>query len=203
MLLGGLFFVYSQGFHPHPRISFAGAAAVGVESRSEFADIRVHDPKVDLNTLMSRINAGLPSGIAVTAMRELAPQDFSLAELVKGFVYDIILPEETGEDVLNRFETDISRFLGLANFPVHRKSKEKTVIKDIRPLVTDLSLDRPSRRIILSAHSGPEGTVRPVELLTALFGLSPTATHGVRIVKTTTRPADLAGPADRKIFSGT
>ncbi len=92
MILGGIFFVYSQGFHPHPRISFAGATAVGMESRGEFADIRIQDPQVELKTLVARINAGLPSGVAVTAMRELPPHDFSLAELVKGFVYDIMLP---------------------------------------------------------------------------------------------------------------
>ena len=69
--------------------------------------------------------------------------------------------------------------------------------------MTDLALDRSARRICLSAHFGPEGTVRPAELLTSLFGFSPAAAHGVRIVKTATRPADFAGPADREIFSGT
>jgi radical SAM-linked protein len=203
MILGGIFFVYSQGFHPHPRISFAGATAVGMESRGEFADIRIQDPQVELNTLMARINAGLPAGVAVTAMRELPPHDFSLAELVKGFIYDITLPEGIGEEDLDRFEADIPRFLGLESFPVHRDANGKTIIKEIRPLVADLALDRSSHRIILSAHVGPEGTVRPTELLTALFGLSRTATHGVRIVKTATRPADFAGPADREILLGT
>jgi radical SAM family uncharacterized protein/radical SAM-linked protein len=203
MILGGIFFVYSQGFHPHPRISFVGATAVGMESRGEFADIRIQDPGVELKTLVARINAGLPSGMEVTAMRELPPHDFSLAELVKGFIYDLVLPEGITEADLDRFEADISRFLGLASFPVRREAEGKTIIKEIRPLVADLSLDRPSRRIILSAHCGPEGTVRPTELLTALFGLSPAATYGVRIVKTATRPADFVGPDDRDIFMGT
>ncbi|MBN2437416.1 MAG: TIGR03960 family B12-binding radical SAM protein [Deltaproteobacteria bacterium] len=203
MVLGGISFVYSQGFHPHPRISFAGATAVGMESRGEFADIRIHDPQAALNILMARINTGLPSGVAVTAMRELTLHDFSLTELVKGFVYDLILPDGIGEEVLERFEADISRFLGMERFPVHRMANAKTIIKEIRPLVADLAMDRSSRRIILSAHCGPEGTVRPTELLTALFGLSPAAAHGVRIVKTATRPADFAGPDDRKIFMGT
>jgi radical SAM-linked protein len=174
-----------------------------MESRGEFADIRIQDPQMELKTLMTRINAGLPSGVAVTEIWELPPHDFSLAELIKGFVYDIILPEGIGEEDLDRFEADIPRFLGLESFPVHREVNGKTIIKEIRPLVADLSLDRPSRRIILSVHFGPEGTVRPTELLTALFGLSPTATHGVRIVKTVTLPADFVGPVDREIFMGT
>ncbi|MDP3096980.1 MAG: TIGR03960 family B12-binding radical SAM protein [Syntrophales bacterium] len=203
MILGGIFFVYSQGFHPHPRISFAGATAVGMESRGEFADIRIQDPGAELETIVARINAGLPSGVAVTAMRELPPHDFSLAEIVKGFNYDIILPEEIGEEDLQRCEADILRFLDVKSFPVRREVSGKTVLKEIRPLVTGLALDRPSRRIILSAHFGPSGTVRPTELLTFLFGFSPEAARGIRIVKTATHPADFVGPADREMLLGT
>jgi radical SAM family uncharacterized protein/radical SAM-linked protein len=203
MMLGGIFFVYSQGFHPHPRISFAVATAVGMESRGEFADIRIQDPQVELKTLVARINAGLPSGVAVTAMRELPPHDFSLAELVKGFVYDIILPEGIGEENLDRIESGILHFLDAEHFNVNREANGKTVIKEIRPLVTDLALDRSARRICLAARFGPEGTVRPADLLTSLFGFSPAAARGVRIVKTATQPADFVGPADREIFSGT
>jgi radical SAM family uncharacterized protein/radical SAM-linked protein len=203
MMLGGIFFVYSQGFHPHPRISFAGATAVGMESRGEFADIRIQDPQVELKTLVARINAGLPSGVAVTAMRELPPHDFSLAELVKGFVYDIILPEGIGEENLDRIESGILHFLDAEHFNVNREANGKTIIKEIRPLVTDLALDRSARRICLAARFGPEGTVRPADLLTSLFGFSPAAARGVRIVKTATQPTDFAGPADREILLGT
>jgi hypothetical protein len=166
-------------------------------------DIRIQDPGVELKTLVARINAGLPSGVAVTAMRELPPHDFTLAEIVKGFNYDIILPEGIAEEDLDRFEADIPRFLNLDSFPVRREVSGKTVLKEIRPLVTDLALDRSARRICLAAHFGPEGTVRPADLLTSLFAFSPAAIHGVRIVKTATRPADFAGPADREILSGT
>ena len=117
MILGGIFFVYSQGFHPHPRISFAGATAVGMESRGEFADIRIQDPGVELKTLVARINAGLPSGVAVTAMRELPPHDFSLAEMVKGFSYDIILPEEIGEEDLHEVRSRHPPFSRREEFP--------------------------------------------------------------------------------------
>jgi radical SAM-linked protein len=200
MVLAGIFFVYSQGFHPHPRISFAGATSVGLESRGEFVDIRVLDPGAEPPALMERINAGLPAGMAVTAMRELAPNDFSLAELVRGFVYEIALPEGTTETDLERFEADILRFVSLSSFPVHRETNGKKSVKEIRPLVTGLTLDRPSRRIMLCATCGAEGTVRPTELLTALFGLSPEAARCVRIVKTATRPADFAGDADREML---
>jgi hypothetical protein len=37
--------VYSEGFHPHPKISFAFATAVGMESEGEFADIQIRVPR--------------------------------------------------------------------------------------------------------------------------------------------------------------
>ncbi|MCE5263029.1 MAG: TIGR03960 family B12-binding radical SAM protein [Deltaproteobacteria bacterium] len=202
MLLGGIFFVYSQGFHPHPRISFAGATAVGMESRCEFADIRIEDPGAEPETLMVRINAGLPAGMAVTAMQELTPHPPSLAELVAGFVYELWIPPGITDAEMEQIDADIARFLKAESFPVRREAGGKTAVKEIRPLVASLALDKSSRRIILSVHCGPQGTVRPGELLTALFGFSPESARSFRTIKTTTLSADFAGPADRAIFIG-
>jgi len=111
MSIGGIFFVYSQGFHPHPLISFSGATSVGMESLCELADIRIYDPLVEPKELIRRINAGLPAGMEITAMRELTPVDRSLAELVKGFIFDIVPPEKTTKAENERIETAIRRFL--------------------------------------------------------------------------------------------
>jgi hypothetical protein len=74
-------------------------------------------------------------------------------------------------------------------------------MKEIRPFVTDLALDRAGRRILLSVRFGPEGTVRATEVLTGVLSLSPDALRRIGIVKTGTQLADFAGIADRQIFS--
>jgi len=200
MILGGISFVYSQGFHPHPKISFAGATAVGMESTGEFADIRIQDPRDKLTCLAERINRALPSGIAIMAMRELPPRAFSLAELVTGFDYDLILPEELAGEELDRIAVGIRAFQDAESFAVTREVKGKPMLKEIRPFVLTLGLDRASRRIDLTARIGPEGTIRPAELITGVLGLSEGTLHRIRIVKTGTRLADFAGEADREIF---
>jgi radical SAM family uncharacterized protein/radical SAM-linked protein len=200
MIVSGMSFVYSQGFHPHPKISFAGATAVGMESEGEFADIRIQEPCEKPGPLMVRINTALPSGIAITAIRELPPHAFSLVEMIAGFDYDLILPEELDTAELNRIEAAIRAFRNAKCFIVTRESKGKSVVKDIRPFVVTIALDGSSHRIRLSARFGPEGTVRPAELLTGALGLSPETLHRTRIVKTGVRLADLAGEADREIF---
>jgi radical SAM-linked protein len=201
MILGGLSFIYSQGFHPHPRISFAGATSVGMESQGEFADIRIVDPIEEIGPFIARINAALPSGVSITAVRRLPVQAFSLAELVTGFDYDLLLPDDVGQEELNRLETAITRFLDAESFGVLREAKGKPITREIRPLVVGLALDRPSRCIHLSARVGPKGTVRTADILTDVLGFSAEASLGIGVVKTKTRPADFADKADREIFS--
>jgi radical SAM family uncharacterized protein/radical SAM-linked protein len=199
--LTGISFIYSKGYHPHPKISFAGATSVGMESQGEFVDIRIQDPHDEHGLLTARINAALPMGMRIMAVVELPPHAFSLAELVVGFSYNLILPTDSTDATMDRFDAKIHAFLETGSFHVTREANGKPVIKEIRPFVTDLALDRAGRRILLSARFGPEGTVRPAEALTGVFGLSPEALHRIRIMKTGTQLADFAGSADRRIFS--
>ena len=122
---------------------------------------------------MTRINTVLPAGLSITAMCQLPSRTFSLAELVVGFAYELIFPGDEVDEELDRFEAKIRAFLQTENFGVARDTKGKSVMKDIRSFVTDLALDRAGRRILLSARFGPEGTVRPAEVLTGVLGLSP------------------------------
>jgi len=200
IISSGISFVYSQGFHPHPKISFAGATSVGMESTGEFADIRIHDPGEKPGTLTARINAALPAGVAVTVMHELPLQTFSLAEMITGFDYDLILPDDFDSTEFTRIEDKIQAFRKAESVVVTRESKGKPVGKDIRPFVAALALDRVSRRVRLSAHFGPEGTIRPAELLSGVFGMTPELLHRIRIVKTAARLADFVGEDDREIF---
>ena len=55
---------FSQGFHPHPKFSFATALSVGVESFAEYLDIEV-DAGFSANQLMEQLNGVLPEGIRI------------------------------------------------------------------------------------------------------------------------------------------
>ncbi|MHB8091653.1 MAG: TIGR03960 family B12-binding radical SAM protein [Syntrophales bacterium] len=209
MMMGGIFFAYSQGFHPHPLISFSAATSVGMESHCELADIRIHDPEIAIPELPALINGGLPEGVRVTAIRELLPNDYSLAKLTTGFNYTIVLPDKMEEGNLGRIEEAMQRFLAEQHFLVNRgndpkagASSPKENIKDIRPFVAAMTLDGAAGVIHLSANAGAVGTIRPAELLTSLFGFTDEESHRFRIVKTAVRAAAFAGADDRKIFLG-
>jgi radical SAM family uncharacterized protein/radical SAM-linked protein len=178
----GLTFVYSQGFHPLPKISFAFATAVGMESHGEYADIQIRN---NLSGAMpiGKMNAFLPEGMAVKSLREVPPSRPSLSEEIRGFQYHLCLPEAVGPDRDAAIAEKLEQFLASETFTIVRKTKDKTVVKDIRPLVEDLRLDPKQRRISLRAACKQAGLVRPADILTNVCGFDEDTARGVRIIK--------------------
>ena len=178
----GLNFVYSEGFHPHPKISFAFATAVGMESMEEYADIQI---KNDLsgNTMIHRINAFLPEGMEIKGLREISLRQPSLSEEICGFQYDLRLPDAADPDRDGVIQAKLDQFLASETFTISREVKEKRVVKDIRPLVLDVRLDQDERRIELRVACEPAGMVRPMDILTKVCAFDEETARSVRIIK--------------------
>lgn len=57
---------YSEGFSPHPKLSFAAPLPVGQESVCEYLDVRLASP-MDPDAAMAALNATLPAALSITA----------------------------------------------------------------------------------------------------------------------------------------
>lgn len=66
----GFKLVHTQGFHPLPKISFAVALPVGVESLAELMDIEIYGD-YDPRSLPGRVNPHLPPGLRVLLCEEV------------------------------------------------------------------------------------------------------------------------------------
>lgn len=186
----GLAFVYSQGYHPHPKISFAFATSVGMESRAEYADIQVAACGQEPLQLQKEINALLPPGLEILEIRAMTHPAGSLSTQVTGFSYAIalpppLLPADDSLD-LSRLKEKIDAFLQSKTVIITRQTKEKKVAKDIRPFVSNLVFDAEKRALILAVRISSAGTVRPMEILTHVLEISSEAALQARIVKTET-----------------
>ncbi len=179
----GLTLRYSEGFHPHPKVSFAFATAVGMESLEEFADVQVEDRLIEPAAITERINAALPEGLAVRQISRAAAGDSSLAKLVRGFRYRIVLPPG---DCTEGLRERIAGFLAQSSFVVERKGKEKTTRKDVRPYVEGVALDRETGTLEMTLLFSEGRTVRPSEILTHALGLDPETVRRAGMVKTET-----------------
>ncbi|MBN1381236.1 MAG: TIGR03960 family B12-binding radical SAM protein [Deltaproteobacteria bacterium] len=186
----GLSFVYSQGFHPHPKISFATATPVGMESMGEFAEIQAINPPGDdhgMMALIKKINESLPAGIKIAGMEPIPAYAASLFDIVKGFEYRIVIPDQISVDAMSGLEDKIAGFLNTEEYKITKETKSKTVVKNIRPLVQAMDYDRQNRTITIAATLGKGGAaVRPVDILTEVLGVDGEAAKTISIIKTKT-----------------
>ncbi len=177
---------FSAGFHPHPKISFATATSVGMESFSELLDVTAREFPGDLAALQKDINAALPEGVYVT---DLAPLPYTAPELARalgGFRYDLILPADTDDSRLQTLENSIRAFLSADAYVITRMAKGKEVRRDIRPFVKNLMLSTPEKKVIAEVRHAQNGSVRPVDIIEHILGFPADALHLVTIVKTHT-----------------
>ncbi len=177
---------YSEGFHPHPKISFATATSVGMESFSELLDITAREFPGDLAVLQKNINAALPEGVYVTAIALLPYTAPDLARALKGFCYDLVLPADTDDSRLQRLDHSLRAFLAADTYVITRMAKGKSVKRDIRPFVKSLTLSTPEKKVIAEVSHAQNGSVRPVDIIEHIMGFPADAIHLVTIVKTHT-----------------
>ncbi|MFR3498169.1 MAG: TIGR03936 family radical SAM-associated protein [Paraclostridium bifermentans] len=64
---------YSQGFNPHPKMSYGHALALGTESQGEYVDIEIEDD-IEVKEFLERINQQLPDGIKFVKGQEIDPK---------------------------------------------------------------------------------------------------------------------------------
>jgi hypothetical protein len=86
---------YSEGFNPHMKLSMGPALPLGLESRHELFDVE-GNAGFGLGAA-EEVNAKLPSGIRVLAIRELPPGEASLSKALRGARYSVRL--ESAEQI--------------------------------------------------------------------------------------------------------
>ncbi|OAG27779.1 hypothetical protein TH606_05335 [Thermodesulfatator autotrophicus] len=162
---------FSEGFHPLPRISFARALPVGVESLAEVAAIELVK-YLEPQELKSRLNQELPEEIKVLDVSLSSPK--KALEVPDEVLYEIILPEPVPSEKIKIFMAQRSILL-----KVRRGKKIKEI--DLRPFVIDLKAEE--NTLFLTLFEPREGGVRAQEVVAALLDVSPEDLEVKRIIK--------------------
>ena len=133
----GLNIAHSNGFNPHPKLSFALAMSVGLMSDSEYGDV-VLTRDIDLMEFNKRLNAALPDGLKVVEARKIPQGKTSLSASLTDSRYRIEVALEDGideaslSDILNTYKSLDEVILE------KRNKKGKMVPKNIRPFIKDI-----------------------------------------------------------------
>lgn len=168
---------FTQGFNPHPMISFAAPLSVGISSTSEYVEVVLAEA-MDLTTFKTQMNETLPEDIQILAavqkekttsslMQEAALMDYSLFFRLENQVPD------------QQLEEQITRFLSRDQVIILKKgksskgksrsgkpSKKKPV--DVLPLIKSFQLvnnEKDLTEFHLSIHVINQETVKPILIL--------------------------------------
>ena len=159
--------LYSQGFSPHPRISFGLALPTGFESEAEYVDIYLGEDffmdGFDERIIQENINRALPAGMDSLAVGIVATSGDSLQELVDACLWKVRVSgvnfEEFKEIRENLFSSD--------SLIIERERKGKILVEDVRPQVhsMDITEEHIDGVTILTELGTKPRVLRPTDLL--------------------------------------
>ena len=126
---------YTNGYNPHPKLSFATALATGISSDGEWVEVEMAQ-EMDPAEWMDRANAAVPNGMRfVTAFVADASID-TLSKMLCSARYTITLhPEEPVARA--RVEQALSDLLESKEIIVQKKTKSGVKPTDIRPEIIE------------------------------------------------------------------
>jgi radical SAM-linked protein len=119
---------YSQGFTPHPKISYASAAPTGVASEAEYLEVGLRE-RVDVDLLARALDAALSPGLDVLEAVEAGPG--SLSDRIDASSWRIELPGVGVDDL----RPAVEKFLAADEVPVERMTKQGRRTFDARAAV--------------------------------------------------------------------
>lgn len=122
---------YSQGFNPHVLTSFATALSVGCQSRGEVMEVEMAG-EISPQEFAEKLNACLPDGLKVRRCASVPDSAPALMAKVAEAGYDITAPNA---DLTQAVEA----FLKAEEVMVEKRSKTKTRLVNIRPMVHEIT----------------------------------------------------------------
>jgi len=140
---------FSQGFHPHPRISFPDALPTGVASRAEIIDIECFRP-LDPARIRDQLNEQLPEGFEVLQSEALSWRSASPSASIEGVTYRVELADLADAGLPQR----IDAFLAAETVSVSREKKGRSIEVELRAAVTTLAYDAERRLLLLTLTKG-------------------------------------------------
>jgi radical SAM-linked protein len=158
--------LYSEGFHPHPRVSFGPPLPVGVEGINEFLDIELRT-SVDPSELLEKMNSSLPPGLKVFSVMPVDKNKKSLNDFISRYEYKVAIEKS--------FIKSLSSFLEAPRYNVAREKHDV----DIRPMVEKAEITNGSLKLILVDTNTSK--VRLYEILRELLHKTDGQLHKVPI----------------------
>jgi len=159
--------LYSQGFSPHPRISFGLALPTGFESEAEYVDIYLGEEfflkDFDSELIQQSIDRALPTGMDALKVGVVSTSEDSLQEAVDACVWEVRV---SGVSV-DEFKRIRNELFSSDSLNIERERKGKTRVEDVRSQVhsMDIAEEHVDGVTILTELGTKPRVLRPTDLL--------------------------------------
>ena len=145
----GIPMAYSAGFHPHPKISYLGAAPTGVASEAEYLEIGLADRR-EPEQVRTALDACLPPGLDLVECVEAAGG--SLAERIDASRWQVELTGLDPTDVV----AALDRLMAEEQVFVQRLTKDGRRDIDARSAVVSATVTAGRRSSAVSPDAGTD-----------------------------------------------
>jgi len=161
----GLPVEYSQGFHPHMRLSFGPPLPVGYSSEAEYFDVSLEQPFA--SDMVHRLSSAFPEGYFLIVAKSVINTKVSLSGRLNRAVYEVMI--EWDADCSRK----IDNLLAKESVKINRQTKEEIKMVDIRPAIFEISymeesrIDQTRGALQMELGIGSSGYARPQEVIQA------------------------------------
>lgn len=178
----GIMLEFSQGFNPHPKMTYSPPLPLFAKSEEEYIDIDVVN-EFDLDTLKSV----LPQGIIIKYAEKLNEDSLALSELINTAEYSIKIFTSDKTLLLTALKNTYEQSENLIIEKLNKKKKK--IQKDILPSVKDaiFSLDNNCVQILCELKAKNDELLNPFVFITALLEKAGIDTDEIDLEVTKTR----------------
>ncbi len=165
MVRAGIPLAYSQGFNPHPHMSFSSPLALGCVGDKEIMEIRLEKEMTD-QAIFEQLNNQLPEGLHVHAVRELEDNAPPIMAQVRFNEYRIVFPEDLNARAALEAMTEGGAIMVTKYGKVH--GQKRLIQVDVKPLMKEITWEN-DHTLVLLAAGGSETNLKPELLLEKMY----------------------------------
>ena len=156
---------YSEGYHPHIKISFGQPLPLGYTSDAEYFDLQLSQPYRE--EFITRLKAALPPGLQITGYKSYFANVSSLTKQLNLARYEIPSIDNISYD-----PEQVARISSEKNLLVTRMRNEVESQIDAGKFIENLEIV--DNGLVLDVSQTPDGLIKPDEILIFGLGINPT-----------------------------
>lgn len=164
----GIDIAYTEGFSPHPIMSFAAPLGVGLESDGEYLDVELNTPE-NMEEVKYKLNEQMAEGMEVLSAVVLPEKSKSAMASVAAAGYYITFRNEFTPP--EGWQEAVERFLAKEKIMVEKQTKKSMMEIDLKPAIYDFRLSSYQEKdcLYLMVNASSAGNVKPAMVVEALF----------------------------------